>query len=128
MVRRALVIFNPTAAAGRAAPHLERLRPILPTLGLVAMYRESRAAGHAVALAREAADTGTCDVIVAAGGDGTAREVAVTTALPADVQLDGDLIGTTPARFQNRPLRPNVIAVPLLRSSAIWSGIPRYCT
>jgi len=76
MTRRALFILNPTAAAGRAAGDLDRVRSLLPPLGIAATFRESQATGHAVELARAAAESGAFDVIVAAGGDGTAREVA----------------------------------------------------
>jgi diacylglycerol kinase (ATP) len=75
-VKRALVVLNPTAAAGRAARELERLQPALPSKGIAAVVQTSMAAGHAVELARAGADSGTFEVIVAAGGDGTAREVA----------------------------------------------------
>ena len=75
-VKRALFIVNPTAAAGRAAREFDRLRSVLPSLDIAATVRESQAAGHAVELARVAAEAAEFDVIVAAGGDGTAREVA----------------------------------------------------
>lgn len=68
--------MNPAAAAGRAA---ERLAPHLATLrarGLEATLQPTHAPGHATTLARDGAASGQYDVVVAAGGDGTAREVA----------------------------------------------------
>ena len=75
-MKRALVILNPTAAAGRAAGVVTDLQPQLAALGLVTKLQATQAVGHASELAREAADANAFDVIVAAGGDGTAREVA----------------------------------------------------
>lgn len=75
-VRRTLVLVNPAAAAGRAGRALGAIRESLHSLGLDATFRTSETPGHAVDLARAAADTGRFDVIVAAGGDGTVREVA----------------------------------------------------
>ena len=76
MARRALFIVNLTAGAGLAARSFEGIRPRLASQGIEATIRETRAAGHAVDLARAAAESGAFEVIVAAGGDGTAREVA----------------------------------------------------
>ncbi len=75
-MRRAFFIVNPTAAAGRAQHDLDHLRPLLAPQGITATFHASLAAGHAVDLARAAAESGNFDVIVATGGDGTAREVA----------------------------------------------------
>lgn len=76
MARRAFVIINPAAGAGQALRHLEALWPDLKSRGIDATRQETRAAGQAVDLARAAAESGAYAVVVAAGGDGTAREVA----------------------------------------------------
>ena len=66
------VIYNPAAGRGRA----ERLLKALPpTLAADVELRPTAHAGHAEALAREAANEGFAKV-VAAGGDGTVHEVA----------------------------------------------------
>ena len=66
------VIFNPAAARGRAAPRLEELRV---ALGSRADFRPTQFPGHAEELAHQAAQSGF-PVVAAAGGDGTAHEVA----------------------------------------------------
>ena len=66
------VIFNPAAGRGRAGRALERLRAeVGPTMEL----RPTHEPGHAEQLALEAAHAGFA-VVAAAGGDGTAHEVA----------------------------------------------------
>jgi len=76
MARRAHLFVNLTAGAGLAGRNFEGIRPRLAPPGIEATIRETRAAGHAVDLARVAAESRAFDVIVAAGGDGPAREVA----------------------------------------------------
>jgi YegS/Rv2252/BmrU family lipid kinase len=66
------VIFNPTAARGRARQRLERLRHALAGR---ADFRPTQFPGHAEELAFEAARAGLTTV-AAAGGDGTVHEVA----------------------------------------------------
>lgn len=66
------MIFNPTAARGRAEL---RARELQAALGPQVELRPTKHAGHAEALAREAAESG-CQLVVAAGGDGTVHEVA----------------------------------------------------
>lgn len=70
--KRWCIIFNPAAARGRAEQKLKQLQPHLHTK---AELRATERAGHAVALARDAAQAGF-DVVAAAGGDGTVHEVA----------------------------------------------------
>lgn len=66
------VIYNPAAGRGRAERLLKALPPALA--GGIELRPTSRA-GHAVELARRAAEEGFARV-VAAGGDGTVHEVA----------------------------------------------------
>ena len=68
------IIANPTSGAGaggRAIPKIERL---LTQRGLDFDLVRTQRQGHAIELAREAAEA-RFDVVVAAGGDGTANEV-----------------------------------------------------
>ncbi len=73
--RRVVVIYNPTAGRNRR----KRLTDVLDRLaarGLVVSTRETGRRGDAEEFARLAAlETPPCDVIVAAGGDGTINEV-----------------------------------------------------
>src|SRR5262245_58914191 len=66
------VIFNPTAGKGSAARRLAKLRR---SWGSHIRFQPTDAAGHAVELARAAAQSGF-DIVAAAGGDGTVHEVA----------------------------------------------------
>lgn len=68
----ACVIYNPSAGRGRARKLIDRVRV---WAGPVAELRPTREPGHAVELARTAAEQGFARV-VAAGGDGTVHEVA----------------------------------------------------
>jgi diacylglycerol kinase (ATP) len=72
--RRVLIVFNPTAGAGRRR-RLARALAALGACGLKPDLAETRAPGHAEALARDAAARGVA-LVVAAGGDGTIAEVA----------------------------------------------------
>ena len=75
MSRRVLLILNPTARAGRAAREISGVRSRLENAGCHVTLRETAGRGHATVLAAAAADAGEFEVIAAAGGDGTAREV-----------------------------------------------------
>src|SRR5262245_55424588 len=66
------VIFNPAAGKGQAARRLARLRR---QWGERVDFQPTDAAGHAVELARQAAESGY-RTVAAAGGDGTVHEVA----------------------------------------------------
>ncbi len=69
-----LIVFNPTAGRRRAA-RLWRVLDVMSANGMRLELAETRYAGHATVLAREAAASGA-DLVVAAGGDGTIAEVA----------------------------------------------------
>jgi diacylglycerol kinase (ATP) len=70
--RPTCVIFNPSAGRGRAARLLHSLQQSQPTAFELCPTERP---GHAIELARAAAEAG-CPVVVAAGGDGTVHEVA----------------------------------------------------
>jgi diacylglycerol kinase (ATP) len=69
-----LFVVNPVAGRGRAGRILPWLRGELRRRSPAARIVETEAAGHAIALARDAAREGF-DRVVAVGGDGTAQEV-----------------------------------------------------
>ncbi|MCX6910695.1 MAG: diacylglycerol kinase family lipid kinase [Verrucomicrobia bacterium] len=64
------IIFNPTARGEHAQAQLRRLRELAGD----AAFQPTAEAGHATALAEQAAREG-CGTVVAAGGDGTINEV-----------------------------------------------------
>jgi len=67
------IVYNPHTNKGASVERMKKIREDLDSRGVQYEYRESTYAGESVALARELAKT--CDVIVAAGGDGTLHEV-----------------------------------------------------
>ncbi len=69
-----LVIYNPTAGRRRVS-RLWRVLDVLVAHGVRLEVVETRHAGHAGSLARDAAQHGA-ELVVAAGGDGTIAEVA----------------------------------------------------
>lgn len=69
------IILNPTAGA-RKRGLLDAVIARLRAAGADVTVELTTAPGHATELARNAARTGSADVIVAAGGDGTINEVA----------------------------------------------------
>ncbi len=74
-MRRLYFVVNPISGAGRGRARFEQARKILDERGADYGFAFTEYAGHAVALARAALDSGeTC--VVAVGGDGTLREVA----------------------------------------------------
>lgn len=75
MLRRALVIINPTAGLGRTRLDRGALTGELGEGGIAVSFLDSHSTGHATGLARSAAAEGRFDVVIAGGGDGTAREV-----------------------------------------------------
>ncbi len=71
--RRVLVIYNP-AAGRRRRKRLSAVLDRLAARGCAVTTRETRGRGDAEEFARQVA-AGECDVLVAAGGDGTVNEV-----------------------------------------------------
>ena len=69
---RQCVIYNPAAGRGRAKKKIDETRR---WAGPDAMLMPTEGPGHAIELARSAAEAGF-DEVVAAGGDGTVHEVA----------------------------------------------------
>jgi len=73
-VSRCKVIVNPAAARGAASGRVDRLSALLRERGVDFSLELTREPGHAAELARGAACDG-CEIVAAAGGDGTANEV-----------------------------------------------------
>ncbi|MFP4484705.1 MAG: diacylglycerol/lipid kinase family protein [Spirochaetaceae bacterium] len=74
-VKRFLVIYNRTAAQGRAGRRLPEVEELLSARGIDYILETTAYPGHAIELAREAATAGSYTAVVAAGGDGTTNEV-----------------------------------------------------
>jgi diacylglycerol kinase (ATP) len=68
------IILNPTADKGRAGTRVPTVEAELEARGIEAELIQTRHPGHAIELATQAARD-NIDVVVAAGGDGTANEV-----------------------------------------------------
>jgi len=74
MPKHVLVIHNPTAGWLRRHRFV-RFLTVLAELGHAVELRHTEHAGHAEAIAMSIRQFGGCDLVVAAGGDGTVREV-----------------------------------------------------
>lgn len=74
MWHRLVLLVNPAAASGRAFAEVESALTVLRSHGCDCRTAHSSRGGHLTELAQELAPS--CDVLVAAGGDGTVREVA----------------------------------------------------
>ncbi len=118
-----LIVFNPTAGLRRAA-RLWRVLDVLSANGCRLELTETRHAGHARELAREAAARGV-ELIVAAGGDGTIAEIA-NGLNGAGVQLGVIPLGTANvlAHELGLPFAPREVAAALAfrRTRLIWPG------
>ncbi|MHB1338385.1 MAG: diacylglycerol/lipid kinase family protein [Bellilinea sp.] len=74
MKDKALLVFNPTAEKGFAAKKLPQVESLLNQFGIAYDLVITDASGHAIQLARQAAEDGY-QFVIAAGGDGTVNEV-----------------------------------------------------
>jgi diacylglycerol kinase family enzyme len=68
------IVYNPAAAKGAAGKNLPQVEALLHSQGFDYDLVLTEGPGHAIHLARQAAEEGR-DLVVAAGGDGTANEV-----------------------------------------------------
>lgn len=123
-----IVIFNP-AAGRRRARALWRVLDLLSASGIRLDLVETRHAGHATALARDAARAGA-RLVVAAGGDGTIAEVAnglSGSAAPLGVMLGVIPLGTANvlAHELSLPFAPRTVAAALAfgRTRTLWPGV-----
>ncbi len=119
-----IVIHNP-AAGQRRVRTLWRVLDILTTSGLQVDLIQTRYAGHATVLAKEAAASGR-RMVVAAGGDGTIAEVT------AGLNGSGVSLGIIPLGSANvlahelgLPFAPSCIARALAfgRTRPLWPGV-----
>ena len=119
-----LIVFNPTAGI-RRAHRLWRVLDVMSASGMRLELAETRYAGHATALAREAAAGGE-RLVVAAGGDGTIAEVA------NGLNGSGCQMGIIPLGTANvlahelaLPFEPRAVAAALAfgRTKDVWPGI-----
>ncbi len=74
MAQAIQIIINPAAGSGSARKHIPQLTTLANQAQLDAILHLTQSRGHAVQLAKQAAEQG-CQLIVAAGGDGTVNEV-----------------------------------------------------
>jgi len=121
-----LIIFNPVAGKRRAAS-LWRVLDLLVESGVKVEVAETRYAGHATLLAREAAQSGS-PLVVAAGGDGTIAEV-VGGLIGSATALGVIPLGTANvlAKEYKLPTSPRAIANTLAykRTKSLWPGIAK---
>ncbi len=119
-----IVIFNPTAGR-RRAHSLWRVLDVLSANGMRLELAETRHAGHATELAREAAAAGA-KLVVAAGGDGTIAEVANGLA-GSEARLGVIPLGTANvlAHELSLPFAPSAVAAALAfgRTCTLWPGV-----
>ncbi|MCP5523969.1 MAG: diacylglycerol kinase family lipid kinase [Verrucomicrobiales bacterium] len=112
---RHAVIFNPTARGGAS----RRFREVLGGLGDDLVLKPTTGAGTAPALAVEAAREG-CEVVVAAGGDGTVSEVISGLAAEPGL-LERVALGVVPLGTINVFARE--LGLPARDIRAAWSVI-----
>jgi diacylglycerol kinase (ATP) len=118
-----IVVFNPVA--GRRRAHLLwRVLDVLVANGVRLDIAETRRAGHAEALAREAVQRGE-PMVVAAGGDGTIAEVA-NGLMGSGARLGVIPLGTANvlAHELGLPFAPKAVAAALAfgRTCTLWPG------
>jgi diacylglycerol kinase (ATP) len=118
-----VIVFNPVAGRRRAAL-LWRVLDILVAHGVRVDLAETHCAGHAEALARDAAQRGE-RMVVAAGGDGTIAEVA-NGLMGSAARLGIIPLGTANvlAHELRLPFAPKSVAAALAfgRTCRLWPG------
>lgn len=121
-----LVVFNPIAGRRRATA-LWRVLDLLVENGINVEVAETKYAGHATVLAREAAEAGRI-MVVAAGGDGTIAEVA-NGLLGSDTALGIIPLGTANVLAKEYKLsttaRGIANALAYKRTQPLWPGLVR---
>ncbi|MBN1538644.1 MAG: hypothetical protein JW939_00740 [Candidatus Thermoplasmatota archaeon] len=96
-----LLVFNPTARSGRSGRDFCMVKDEFDRRGMEYSVARTRRKDHAIDLAREGAESGKFEVVVALGGDGTICEV-ITGIMTAEengsspVKLGVVHIGTSP--------------------------------
>ncbi len=115
-MRRVTVVVNPISGSARRGKAVESFTETLRASGAHVRVRPTESAGHGATIAREEADDDV-DVVVAAGGDGTANEVARGLLdAPGDTALGLLPLGTANllARDLGVPFDPTQAAITVL--------------
>ncbi len=112
---KATIIYNPLAGAADFVKTIEDIASKWRTFGWVVSVAPTQAAGHATQLATEAATSG-CQLVLAAGGDGTLGEI-VNGLAESEVIMGILPAGTANsfARELNMPV-PGALQVPVPKS------------
>lgn len=122
-----LIIYNP-AAGRRRAQLLWRVLDVMSGSGVKLELAETRHAGHAIDLSRDAAKRGV-RLIVAAGGDGTIADVANGMS-GSDCRLGIIPLGTANvlAHELGLPFAPAAVAAALAfgRTKPLWPGVAHF--
>ncbi len=119
-----MIVYNP-AAGQRRAQRLWRVLDIMSAAGLRIELAETEHPGHAVELARRAAEAGV-PMVVAAGGDGTIAEVANGLAgSPCRLGIIPLGTATVLAREIGLPFAARGVAAALAfgRTRFLWPGV-----
>lgn len=95
MPRTCHVVLNPTSGGGLGRRLRGEVERELEVRGIAFTLTETARRGHAVEIARAAAESGA-DVVVAAGGDGTIHEVANGILAAADSGRPAAALGVIP--------------------------------
>ncbi len=122
-MRRTALIYNPVSGmySARRRASIEKALEVFRQAGIETEALETKGAGTAVALAREAVERG-CDAVIACGGDGTVHEIlqglagtetalgvipfGTANALAADLGLNG-----TPERAARKLLEASLLKI-----------------
>ncbi len=108
------IILYPLAGNAEQIVEVQRARALWEAHGWTVEWCATQYAGHAIELARQAAAAG-CDLVVAAGGDGTVNEVVNGIAgTPAALAVLPVGTGNVWVRELKLPLRPEAAAAVLV--------------
>ena len=121
-----VIVFNP-AAGRRRAQLLWRVLDVMAENGVRLEIAETRHAGHATEIARQAAVAGVA-LVVAAGGDGTIAEVANgLSGSPCRMGIIPLGTANVLAHELGLPFAPRAVAAALAfgRCRKVWPGIAR---
>ncbi len=94
-----LLVGNPTAQSGKNGARIERALDWMEGSGMSCHFIATLPNGATVDAVRQALDTGTYNVVIAMGGDGTFREVA--SALVMSVRKEEVAMGMLPTGTAN---------------------------